>query len=101
MASMIHLYNDQILLPCTSKWNVDLESGLDQIQGLEQKGGACSTTTPSNKRFYNWRLKKYKYRHYKLLHLMWPLIGEKNINTWFTYNTRPQELKRNLPDPYC
>lgn len=32
---------------------------------------------------------------------MWPLIGEKNINTWFTYNTRPQELKRNLPDPYC
>lgn len=58
MASMIHLYNDQILLPCTSKWNVDLESGLDQIQGLEQKGGACSTTTPSNKRFYNWRLKK-------------------------------------------
>lgn len=42
-------YKIKYLLPCTSKWNVDLDSGLDQIQGLEQKGGACSTTTTSNK----------------------------------------------------
>lgn len=46
------------MLPCTSKWNVDLESGLDQIQGLEQKSGACSTTATSNKRFHNWWLKQ-------------------------------------------
>lgn len=57
------------MLPCTSKWNVDLESGLDQIQGLEQKSGACSTTATSNKRFHNWWLKqKIKIYRFSICH---------------------------------
>lgn len=69
------------MLPCTSKWNVDLESGLDQIQGLEQKSGACSTTATSNKRFHNWWLKQkikiYRFWQSVTTRVAWPLIAEK------------------------
>lgn len=88
------------MLPCTSKWNVDLESGLDQIQGLEQKSGACSTTATSNKRFHNWWLKqKIKYIDFdNLSQLVWhgPWLPKKyknNVHIGLQYKTPRIEKK--------